>query len=116
MNFHNPPEMTPELFETYLPHAMALDVEHEWSGLFEEELAAATRLESGGNAAYRPAWYYAGGTRPFVARQFSTVLSSQFASSIARAATPPTRSSGSAFSSGGGFSGGGGGGGGGGGW
>lgn len=116
MNFHNPPEMTPELFETYLPHAMALDVEHEWSALFEEELAAATRLESGGNAAYRPAWYYAGGTRPFVARQFSTVLSSQFSSSIARAATPPTRSGGSAFSSGGGFSGGGGGGGGGGGW
>lgn len=116
MNFHNPPDVTPELFEAYLPHAIALDVETEWSELFDEELEQATRIESGGASPYRPAWYFAGGTRPFAARRFSEVLSTQFASSIARAATPPTRASRSAFSTGGGFSGGGGGGGGGSGW
>lgn len=116
MNFHNPPQTTPDLFEKYLPHAMALDVENEWSELFEDYLSQATRIESGGVAPYRPAWYYAGGTRPFAARRFSNVLSAQFASSIARAATAPTRPGGGAFSSGGGFSGGGGGGGGGSGW
>ena len=27
----NPPELTPELFEKYLPYALALDVENAWS-------------------------------------------------------------------------------------
>ncbi|MEM7569249.1 MAG: DUF2207 domain-containing protein [Pseudomonadota bacterium] len=116
MEFHNPPELTPELFEAYLPHALALDVEHEWSTLFEEQLSEATQVESGGVAPYRPLWYYAGGTRPFAAGRFSSLIASQFAGSLARASSPPQRSSGSAFGSSGGFSGGGGGGGGGGGW
>ena len=116
MNFHNPPEMTPELFEAYLPHALALDVEQDWSELFEEQLAQATQVESGGSAPYRPLWYYAGGTRPFAAGRFSNLLATQFSSSLVRASNPPQHSSGSAFSSSGGFSGVGGGGGGGGGW
>ncbi|MEO0412615.1 MAG: DUF2207 domain-containing protein [Pseudomonadota bacterium] len=111
MDFHNPPDMTPEMFEAYLPHALALDVEHEWSALFEEQLSQATQVESGGVEPYRPLWYYAGGTRPFAAGRFSSLISSQFAGSLARASSPPQRSSGSAFGSSGGFSGGGGGGG-----
>ncbi|MEW5910623.1 MAG: DUF2207 domain-containing protein, partial [Thermodesulfobacteriota bacterium] len=39
----HPPEKTPELFEKYLPYALALDVEHEWSEQFADLLAAASR-------------------------------------------------------------------------
>ena len=39
MNFRNPPEKTPELFEKFLPFALALDVEQRWmerfAGLFQ---------------------------------------------------------------------------------
>ena len=54
MNFRNPPEKTPELFERYLPYALALGVEQHWmerfAGLF-------TRLEERGEH-YRPVWYH----------------------------------------------------------
>jgi hypothetical protein len=48
----NPPEQTPELFERYLPYALALDVEHEWSEQFATTLAAA-----GMDTSYQPHWY-----------------------------------------------------------
>lgn len=34
-----PPEKTPELFERYLPYAMALDVEHRWAAQFQHLLS-----------------------------------------------------------------------------
>ena len=34
-----PPEKTPELFERYLPYAMALDVEHRWAAQFQRGLS-----------------------------------------------------------------------------
>ncbi|NJM31032.1 MAG: DUF2207 domain-containing protein, partial [Rhizobiales bacterium] len=37
----HPPEKTPELFERYLPYAMALDCENEWNAKFASVLAAA---------------------------------------------------------------------------
>jgi hypothetical protein len=37
----HPPEMTPELFERYLPHAIALGVENRWADKFADVLAAA---------------------------------------------------------------------------
>ena len=37
----NPPEKTPELFERYLPYALALDCENEWNAKFTAVLAAA---------------------------------------------------------------------------
>jgi len=51
LNMLNPPDKTPELFEKYLPYALALDVENEWSEQFADVLAAA----AGGG--YQPAWY-----------------------------------------------------------
>lgn len=55
LNMLNPPERTPELFEKYLPYAIALDVENEWGEQFNDVLAAASEnLNEGG---YRPAWY-----------------------------------------------------------
>ena len=37
----HPPEMTPKLFERYLPYAMALDCENAWNAKFATVLAAA---------------------------------------------------------------------------
>ena len=48
----HPPEKTPELFERYLPYALALDCENEWNAKFAAVLAAAA---AAGAAA--PAWY-----------------------------------------------------------
>ncbi len=36
LNLENPPEKTPELFEKFLPYALALNVEQEWSEKFDE--------------------------------------------------------------------------------
>lgn len=109
MNFRNPPEKTPELFEQYLPHALALDVEQQWAerfaGLFH-------RLEQEGTA-YRPGWYSGSHWNSANLTGFSSAVGSSLGSAIASSSTAPGSSSGSG---GGGSSGGGGGGGGGGGW
>ena len=109
--FH-PPEKTPELFEKYLPYALALDVENSWSEQFDDVLAGASAAadQSGG---YQPIWYHGTHWHRFGAHGFASSLSTAMSSSIASAATAPGSSSGVG---GGGFSGGGGGGGGGGGW
>ncbi len=104
----HPPEKTPELFERYLPYALALDCENEWNAKFAAVLAAAA---AAGAAA--PVWYSGSHWNPGRTGDFTDSLGRGLASSAAAAATPPGRSSGSG---GGGFSGGGGGGGGGGGW
>jgi uncharacterized membrane protein len=106
--FH-PPKKTPELFEKYLPYALALDVENEWSEQFAEVLA---RAQAEGRA-YSPVWYHGSSWDSFSPSRFSDTLGSSFAGAIASASTAPGSSSGSG---GGGFSGGGGGGGGGSGW
>ncbi|NNM28885.1 MAG: DUF2207 domain-containing protein, partial [Akkermansiaceae bacterium] len=41
LNLQNPPEKTPELFERFLPYALALGVEQTWSEKFDAVLAAA---------------------------------------------------------------------------
>jgi len=108
MNILNPPEKTPELFEKYLPYALALDVEHEWSEQFAEVLAAAS-MDGG----YRPTWYTGNTWRSWNAADFSSSLGTSLPGAISSSSTAPGSSSGSG---GGGSSGGGGGGGGGGGW
>ena len=56
LNLLNPPDKTPELFEAYLPYALALDVENEWSEKFTAILAAASAAP-GQPGGYRPRWY-----------------------------------------------------------
>lgn len=51
----HPPEMTPELFEQYLPYAMALDVENQWSKNFA--LHVRSSISNRSNQAYHPEWY-----------------------------------------------------------
>lgn len=110
LNIKNPPERTPKLFETYLPYALALNVEQQWSERFAKVLAAAA-ADTG--RAYAPIWYQGSNFSTSNLGSFSSGLSGGLSSSIASSSTAPGSSSGSG---GGGFSGGGGGGGGGGGW
>lgn len=104
----HPPEKTPELFERYLPYAIALDCENEWNAKFAGVLAAAAA--AGAAVGASPSWYHGSN---WSSGNFSRDLSSGLASSISSASVTPGSSSGSG---GGGSSGGGGGGGGGSGW
>jgi uncharacterized membrane protein YgcG len=102
-----PPKMTPQLYESYLPAALALGVEQRWA----EKFARVLEIEQPN---YHPAWYV--GANAFNAANignFSSQLGSSLSSAISSASTAPGSKSGGG---GGGFSGGGGGGGGGGGW
>ncbi|MBL8645432.1 MAG: DUF2207 domain-containing protein [Rhodospirillaceae bacterium] len=116
LNFHNPPDLTPEVFEAMLPYAVALDVEHEWGEQFD---AAMARVAAAGQTtAYsKPRWYDGPSFSPGRMSSFGSHLQNAVASSVATAVTPPSsgKGGGGGFKSGG-FSGGGGGGGGGGGW
>jgi uncharacterized membrane protein len=105
----NPPDMTLQLFEKYLPFAVALGVENRWAAKFEDKIKQA--VEAG---TYNPVWYSGSITDLSRSSNFTSTMASGFAGSISSASTPPSSSSGG--SSGGGSSGGGGGGGGGGGW
>jgi hypothetical protein len=105
----NPPEKTPELFEKYLPYALALDVENRWSEQFADILARA----SADGGAYQPRWYRGTSFARFGAARFGGQLASSMASTIAAASVAPSSGAGSR---GGGMSGGGFGGGGGRGW
>ncbi len=106
----HPPEMTPALFEKYLPYAIALGVENAWGEKFEKTAREASKKPE----EYQPVWYSGSGfsSGAFKAAGFTSALGPALSSSIASASAAPSSSG----SSGGGFSGGGGGGGGGGGW
>jgi uncharacterized membrane protein YgcG len=108
----NPPQVTPAVFEKFLPYAIALDCENQWSKKFEAEAAAAGTVPHTTGGYYVPLWYSGGNYNNF-GTGFGAALGASLAASAASAATAPGSSSGSG---GGGFSGGGGGGGGGGGW
>lgn len=109
LNLLNPPEETPELFEKFLPYALALDVEQQWGERFAVVLARAA-VDSRG---YHPIWYAGDAWDLHRPGRFASSLGGSFASAISSSSSPPGSSSGGG---GGGCSGGGGGGGGGGGW
>lgn len=98
------PEKTTELYEKYLPFALALNVENEWSEKFADLFSEISN--------YSPDWYNGAAISTLGAAGFASSLGSSFSSTISSSSTAPGSSSGSS----GGFSGGGGGGGGGGGW
>ena len=102
------PRDTLQMFERWLPYAVALEVENRWADRFEGQLAAAAAAGQQGFA-----WYH-GSHSPWTdTGDFVGSIGSSLSSSISSASTAPGSSSGSG---GGGSSGGGGGGGGGGGW
>ena len=106
----NAPEKSIETFEKFLPYAIALDCQIQWSSTFENILQQAI-LDN----AYQPNYYRGHVGTHFAISTFNSSLSSGLSSAISSASTVPSSSSGGG-SSGGGSSGGGGGGGGGGGW
>jgi uncharacterized membrane protein YgcG len=109
LRFKHPPEKTPELFERYLPYALALDVEEVWGDKFSDVIAKAQR-----DGSYdQPNWYRGSHWRSHSTGSFASSLGSTLSSTVSASSTAPGSSSGSG---GGGSSGGGGGGGGGGGW
>jgi len=109
MNLRNPPEKTPQLFEAYLPFALALGVEQAWAEKFAAVLEAIREPDGSG---YQPSWYSGSWDSSRISSNVGSVASG-LGSAISSSVTPPGSSSGGG---GGGFSGGGGGGGGGGGW
>ena len=109
---YNPPGVTPEVFEKFLPYAIALEVGEAWGKAFEKSLTELGE-EYQNRSSYRPIWYTGSAFTAGSLAAFSSDLSSTFGSAIANSSSPPGSSSGSG---GGGSAGGGGGGGGGGGW
>ncbi|MDA1369712.1 MAG: DUF2207 domain-containing protein [Proteobacteria bacterium] len=104
-----PPDKTPELFEQFLPYAIALGVEEAWA---EQFTAVFLKLKAETGVTYQPVWYH-GHFSILHMNVFASNVTGSMSTAITAASTPPGSSSGSG---GGGFSGGGGGGGGGGGW
>lgn len=107
LKFRNPPKITPEIFERYLPYAIALDVEDVWGERLSRELGASLARES------QPYWYRGSHWNSASMGTFTGAIGNSLTSAVSSASTAPGSSSGSG---GGGSSGGGGGGGGGGGW
>lgn len=107
-----PPNKTPELFERFLPYALALGVENAWGEQFSQVLAASAGGTGGTATTYSPSWY-SGAAFTSSPEAFSSSFSNSFSSAVSASSSPPGSSSGGG---GGGSSGGGGGGGGGGGW
>lgn len=107
------PKDSLQLFERFLPYAIALGVENRWADRYTGLLAAAAAAPAASGAA-QPFYWYSGSSSPWDDTSgFVDSLGSSLASTISSASTAPGSSSGSG---GGGSSGGGGGGGGGGGW
>ncbi|NIN34248.1 MAG: DUF2207 domain-containing protein, partial [Gammaproteobacteria bacterium] len=105
-----PKGRVPQLFEKYLPYALALGVEQSWADKFADVMA---RVSETGQDSYKPTWYSGSDWDSRHVGDFSTSLGSNLSTAISSASRAPGSSSGSG---GGGSSGGGGGGGGGGGW
>jgi uncharacterized membrane protein len=95
LKFHNAPEKNPEMFEKFLPYAMALGVESEWAKQFE------------GIYNQQPDWYEDSSGRMFNAIILSNIVNDFSSSAMTTMSSQPSSASGG----GSGFSGGGGGGG-----
>lgn len=92
----------PEMFEKFLPYAMALGVEKQWAAAFADILREP------------PNWYHGAGHATFRPSMFVSDLSGMSNATASAMTTAPRSTGGSGMSGGGGFSGGGFGGGGGG--
>jgi uncharacterized membrane protein len=100
-----PPPLTPQLYESYLPAALALDVEQRWA----ERFANVLNVQSPN---YAPAWYVGSGWDIHNMGSFSRELGSSLGSAISAASTAPgfeSGGSGGRLGRGGGGGGGGGG-------
>jgi len=114
LDYKYPKGRSPELFEMYLPYALALGLEQQWGEQFADVLKDIHSDEPGRTSGrYYPSWYSGNNWNIANVGSFTSSLGGAFSSAISSSSTAPGSSSGGG---GGGSSGGGGGGGGGGGW
>jgi uncharacterized membrane protein YgcG len=85
----NPPDVTPEVFERFLPYAIALDAETEWSWRFAAATAAAAVMPGEGDGVsvgvevnYTPDWYPDSSFHPSDAHDFARGLSDSLGSAV----------------------------------
>jgi hypothetical protein len=104
------PKKTPEVFEKFLPYAIALGVEKAWADKFSDVIGIAGQASGSGAGGYSPAWYSGPGWSNFGAAGFASSLGSSFSSAISSSSAAPGSAGGGAGGSGGGGGGGGGGG------
>lgn len=90
----HPAENTPELFEKYLPYALALDVEHAWRERFSDVQAVAGK----DGQVYSPAWYSGSSFRDLGTSGFASNVGAAFSGAIPSSATAPGSRSGSGAS------------------
>ena len=83
----NPPTMTPEVFEKYLPYAISFKVEEVWGERFQSMISRALVDPN-----YRSTWY--GGSIMHYG-SFAHHMNSSFSSSVRSSSTPPSKSGGS---------------------
>ncbi len=112
LNRATPPQQTPEVFEKFLPYALALDVEQDWANKFSGILSSAGTAPGSSGSAYTPSFYSGSSWSSFSGAGFASTFGSSLTSAISSSSSAP----GSSGGGGEGGSGGGGGGGGGGGW
>lgn len=98
----NPPDENLQLFEKYLPYAVALDIENQWAERFKSQIEIAE------GQGYQTSYCRFHSSGNISSSSFMSTFAGSLSSTLASASTPPSCSSGG--SSGGGFSGGGGGG------
>ncbi len=103
------PNETPQLFEKYLPYAIALDVENAWADKFNDILSKSSVEGSG----YSPVWYSGTSFSRAGAAGFAAAMGGSLSGTISSSSVAPGSSSGCGGGGGGGVGGGGGGGGGG---
>ncbi|MDA1088705.1 MAG: DUF2207 domain-containing protein [Proteobacteria bacterium] len=97
----HPPDETPELFERFLPYALALNVEHLWSDHFSGIL-------TGAGKDFQPTWYSGSSWHSHGMSSLGKDLGGSLTSALGSSSSAPGRGGGG--SSGGGGGGGGGGG------
>ena len=78
LNIINPPEKTPQLFEKYLPYALALDVENDWALQF----ASVFNTAGTENINYHPGWYSGQNWNNFATTGFASSFTSSFSNAI----------------------------------
>jgi hypothetical protein len=78
--------LTPDMFEKFLPYAIAFNVEKVWG---EKFAAAMAQAGPKGASAYSPHWYSGPGWNPITASTFASWLSISFSSALSSAMQMP---------------------------
>jgi hypothetical protein len=97
----HPAGRTPELHEKFLPYALALNIEQQWTKQFSDVLSAAAQ-PGGGGGAYHPRWYTGSDWDGSRVSGFAGSVGSSLSGAISSSSSTPGSGSGGGGSSGGG--------------